>query len=251
MSLEGNVEGTNEIKGRIYTLPQADETLTKEGFAADAKATGDKFKELEERFDNIDPHDAENVGYDNSKSGLESENMQSAIDELAENSFSAKNGGMVNGPIHTKNADNGYASFHKNNTATTDYGVKVVDRSKDNKNAYMTICAAKGEFSYTNPDGETFDILTEECKPFKEYTGNGSATSRTVSTGGTGRLALLYCSTHCSLVTPKGAWVTTLSTGAITWIDGAKLSFINGDLLTGTANEACNKENETYYIQVV
>ncbi len=44
MSLEGNVEGTNEIKGRIYTIPQADPTLTKEGYAADAKATGEKIK---------------------------------------------------------------------------------------------------------------------------------------------------------------------------------------------------------------
>ena len=33
------------IKGKLHTIPQIDETLTKEGFCADAKVVGEKLKE--------------------------------------------------------------------------------------------------------------------------------------------------------------------------------------------------------------
>lgn len=297
-TLENN-QALNELKGKIVRIPRVDDTLSREGYAADAKKTGDALNEkvkktdvvdnlttddpekplsarqgtvIKKQLDDIKLSEAGAVGYNNGTSGLEATNMQSAIDEVAskvktqggyiddlalamdafeENYLSKNGGGMVKGPIHLQSANNGYASLHKNNSDTTDYGLKVVDRSKDNKNAYITICAAKGEFSYTNSNGVTSNIHTEESKPFTEYKGNGSATPRTIATKGIGRLALVYCSTHQALVSPKGADVTDLTTGEKKWIDSGKVSFLNGNLNIATSNAAFNTANETYYVQVL
>lgn len=300
--MDGNVE-TNQtvynLNGKIISIPVVDSTLLKEGHAADAKVTGEELearvkksdivdnlttedarkplsanqgKVLKKMLDDMTTSGAGSVGYDNTTSGLAANNMQSAIDELAdkaktqgnhiddlaiqmddfeENYLSKNGGGMITGAIHVRNADNGYSSLNKNNSATADYGTQVVDRTKDGKVAFLSISALLGTFNYTDPDGNIRNVHHEGTKPFVEYTGNGNATTRTISTKGFGRFAVLYCSTRLSFVTPKGAWVIDLTTGTGSWIDGSKLSFINGNLLTGTANEACNKADETYYLQVI
>ena len=37
---------SNGLKGKVFNIPQIDETLTKEGYGADAKAVGDKLSEM-------------------------------------------------------------------------------------------------------------------------------------------------------------------------------------------------------------
>lgn len=250
MSLEGSAEENNVVKGRIVNIPLVDDTLTKTGYSADAKVTGDKFTEMSNRIDGIDPHDASNVAYDNTNSGLESTNVQSAVDEISENAYQ-KTGGMVEGVVHFRNADNGYASLHKNNTDTTDYGTKIVDRTKDNKNAFLTVRASNNELSFTNNEGNTSNIFTEGNKPFGEYVGNGSDTSRVIETKGIGRLLLVYSDTRLAFVTPKGAFVINLSDGSNEWIDGAKVSYLNGNLTLATTSVAFNNSDITYYYQAI
>jgi hypothetical protein len=84
--MNGNAETNNiidNLKGKITRIPVADKTLSKEGYAADAKKTGDELARVEARLDDIDPHFAKNMIYDNTASGLEAQTVQSAIDELA------------------------------------------------------------------------------------------------------------------------------------------------------------------------
>ena len=69
--------------GKIKEVPRTDTTLSKEGFSADAKVVGDKFAEHKLRIDNIDPHFAVNVGYDNKSSGLDATDVQAALDEMS------------------------------------------------------------------------------------------------------------------------------------------------------------------------
>lgn len=299
--MEGNVENNyaiHNLKGKVVAVPLVDETLTKQGYAADAKKVGEelgnklsktdvldtfdsdaidktvsanKIKELKEAVDDINLSQAGTVGYNNTESGLSATNMQSAIDEVVANANKTEtaienmaqtveefpnnylplNGGMIEGVLHIRSKNNGYASLHKNNTDTTDYGMKIVDRSKDNKNAFITVRANTDECSFTDSTGVTHDLFHDGKKPFASYTGNGSAVARTIQTKGIGRLAMVYCSTHTALVTPKGAIVITLSNGEFSWIDGAKASFLNGNLILNTSNAAFNTSNETYYYQVI
>jgi hypothetical protein len=103
MSLNGNTEEMQRgnLHGKVVSIPLVDKSLTKSGYSADAKATGDALSkkvnivdivdnlnsyvnnkplsakqgaELKRRIDGIDPHFAENVIYDdtNVKDALDS-----------------------------------------------------------------------------------------------------------------------------------------------------------------------------------
>lgn len=296
--MDGNVTKQN-VEGSIVSIPRIDESLEREGYAADAKKTGDELnarvkktdivdnltsedadkplsarqgKEIKKQLDAINMSQAGTVGYDNSASGLDATNMQTAVDELAsdiktqagyiddlanqmdnyeQDYLSKKGGGMVTGSVKVQNAVNGHGELSKNNSATADYGTQMVDVSKDGKSAKVAVSAANNTFVYTDRDGNIRNIHHEGSKPFFSYTGNGNAGIRNIATGGFGRLALVYCSTHQALVSPKGADVVDLTTGTRSWIDSGKVNFLNGTLQTITANDAFNKAGETYYIQVL
>mgnify|MGYP003289687816 CR=1 FL=1 len=83
--MSGSVENNTtlyQIEGKVLSVPLIDNTLTKTGRSADAKAVGDQVARLDERLDNVDPHFAKNVQYDNSSSGLDAIDTQGAIDEI-------------------------------------------------------------------------------------------------------------------------------------------------------------------------
>ena len=288
----------HNLNGKIVSIPRVDSTFSKEGFAADAKATGEALdarlkkadvvdnlttedadkplsanqgKVIKEQLDKINLSQASTVGYNNSESGLSATNMQSAIDEVAsdvkeqagyiddlanqmdayeENYLSKNGGGMVTGSVKVRNADNGHGEISKNNSATADYGTQLLDVRKDGKSAKITVSATTG-LTYTDVDNNIRDIHHEGNKPFGDYTGNGSATPRTIATKGIGRVVLVYCSTHQAFVTPKGAFVTNLTSGSFSWIDSGKANYLNGNIQISTTNEAFNKADETYYYQVL
>lgn len=282
--MDGNLENNetlNRLKGKVVSIPLVDATLTKEGQAADSKTTGDALavrvkkadivdnltsdlteaplsarqgKVLKEMLDDMSLSTAGISDYDNEESGLEANNVQSALDEvakIAKNAVSKDGGDMIEGPVNVRTADNGYGSLNKNNSATADYGTQMIDKTKDGKSAFVTVSAALNTLTFTDNEGNVNDVHNEKNKPFGEYKGNGSASPRTITTGGIGRLLLVYCSTHFSFVTPKGALVIELSSGNISWIDSTKSYYANGDMDLETANAAFNASNVTYYYQGV
>ena len=262
------VETQRTVKGRIVYIPEIDKTLTKDGYSADAKTVGDKINLLAEVIKNIEGSGmglATGVLYDNTNSGIDATTVQNAIDELvtALNNYSQtltalntdalrkSTGGMMKGTFMVQNADNGYGSFMKNNSATADYGTQFSDVSKSGKIAKIVVNALSNLLNFVDSDSNIRAIHHEGNKAFGNYSGNGSTTARTIATKGIGRLVLVYCSTHQALVTPKGANVTDLSTGETSWIDSAKVNYLSGNLNLATNNEAFNKSNETYYYQVI
>ena len=282
--MDGNLENNqtlNALKGKVISVPVVDITLTKEGYAADSKTTGDALnvrvkkadivdnltsdltdaplsarqgKVIKELLEDMSLSTAGISGYDNEESGLEANNMQSALDEvakIAKNAVSKDGGDMIEGAVNVRNADNGYGSFSKNNSATADYGTQMTDTSKDGKSAKVSISALLGTFTYTGPDGNIRDVHHEGNKPFGEYNGNGNASPRAIATGGIGRLILVYSDTRLSFVTPKGSFTINLVGGTFEWIDGEKVNFINGNLNIESTSVAFNGSNTTYYYQVI
>ena len=284
MSVEGNVneiESLKALRGKITTIPQVDNTLTKKGYSADAKVTGDaineriKYRDIADNMITDDPEkvasarqvfligkqlasinlsEASTVGYDNDNSGLNAQNMQGAIDELAlgvKNSVSKAGNNLIDGTLSVRNADNGYGTFSKNNSAKEDYGTQMMDHAIDGRIAKVSVCGALDSFTYTGNDGQVRDVHHEGNKPFGSYIGDGIANERNINTKGIGRLILVYNHNYFSFVTPEGALVAKLSTGSISWIEGAKAYFLNGKLGLHTNNSAFNEVDEVYYYQVI
>ena len=257
MSVEGNIETQelNELKGKIISIPQIDATLEKEGHAADAKVTGDLLRGLRTDVDNITVSDSGSVEYSNTNSGLSATNVQSAIDEvaiLAKNAVSKNGGDMIEGPIKTRNADNGYSALNKNNSDTADYGTQVADHAKNGLSAFMSICALYNTFTFTDSDGNIHDVLHEGNKRFGTYTGNGNAdTEYVIDTKSIGRLLLVYCTNYFSFVTPKGALAINLVEGTFRWIESTKVFYINGVLKLNTNNAAFNETDTEYNYQAI
>lgn len=284
MSVEGdvkNAESLRDLRGKITSIPQTDKTLTKSGYSADAKVVGDALKEklsfrdivddmktddpskaassrqvflIGKQLASINLSEASTVGYDNSASGLNAQNMQGAIDELSEgveNSVSKTGSSLIEGELSLRNADNGYGSFGKNNSLTEDYGTHMVDHSSDGRIAKVSVSGAYDKVSYTGNDGQVRDIHHEGNKPWGNYTGTGITNERIIDTKGIGRLMLVYNRDYFSFVVPEGALVIKLTTGAVSWIDGAKVFFLNGVLSLYTNNAAFNEVDTTYYYQVI
>ena len=282
--MDGNLENNetlNALKGKVISIPVVDATLTKEGYAADSKTTGDALnvrvkkadivdnlvsdltdaplsarqgKVIKGMFDDLNLSGAGKVGYDNAESGLEANNMQSALDEvanIAKNAVSKNGGDMIKGAINVQTADNGYGSLNKNNSATADYGTQMIDKTKDGKSAFVTVSAALNTLTFTDNEGNVNDVHNEKNKPFGEYVGNGNASPRVIETNGVGRLILVYSDTRLSFVTPKGSFTINLVGGTFEWIDGEKVNFINGNLNIESTSVAFNGSNTTYYYQVV
>ena len=285
MSILGDVkdiESLRNLRGKIRTIPQTDETLTKKGYSADAKVVGDALKErikitdiiddltsddpkkvasartvflLAKQIASITLSEAGTVGYYNTKSGLDAINMQGVGDELAEmvkNSVSKKGNSMIEGgALQVRNVDNGYGTFSKNNSVAEDYGTQMMDIASDGKTAKVNVSAKLNLMTFVDNAGNIRDVFHEGNKPFGSYVGNGIDNEKNIDTKGIGRLILVYNQKHFSFVTPEGALVVKLATGAVSWIDGAKAYFLNGVLSLHTTNAAFNEVDATYHYQVI
>ena len=284
MSIIGDVgknDSVKSLRGKISSIPQTDETLSKKGLSADAKVVGDALKErikytdiidnlttddpnkpassrqvflLGKQLASINLSEASTVGYNNANSGLNASNMQGAIDEVAQgvkNSVSQKGNSMIEGVLHIRNAENGYGSFSKNNSATEDYGTQLIDVASNGKTAKMNVSAALNLLTFVDNTGNIRDIFHEGNKPFGSYEGNGIENERIIDTKGISRLMLVYNQQYFSFVTPEGALVVKLATGAVSWIPSTKVFFLNGKLTLHTVSSAFNEVDVTYHYQVI
>ena len=267
--MDGNIEKITLV-GQIDALPLVDDTLKRYGYAADAKVTGEALEErvrkldvvdnlssdatnkplsanqgkvLKEQIEKIKLSEAGTVGYDNTDSGLDAVNAQSAIDEVARISKSAlpKAGGNVSGAIKFYNNE-------EHGVVEKDNGMKLTDTVRDGRSASLIVNALLG-LTFVDSDGNIRNIHHEGTKPFGSYEGVGNSSPRTIDTKGIGGLAMLYCDDYVSLVTLKGALVVELETASISWHQ--KATFSAGKLIMETSHKAFNDVDVVYFYQVI
>ncbi len=92
------------------------------------------------------------------------------------------------------------------------------------------------------------EILDTGNKPSGSYTGNGSATSRTISTGGLGSLIYIFCpnnATQCIIGYYGGVEFASAN------INSTEATFRDGVLTEATTHGALNVSGYTYYYQVL
>lgn len=101
------------------------------------------------------------------------------------------------------------------------------------------------------PDGTTQrELLHTGNKPTGTYTGNGSATERTINTGGIGNAVLIYAGNNLfSIVSTNGA--ISLGNTTIVGYLNTEVKFVNGVLTIASTSSAFNLSNITYYYQVL
>lgn len=145
----------------------------------------------------------------------------------------------------------------KNNDNSVFGGVGC--KAQDGVGEYMFMGAGSGYYSYVN----NFSVWADNVKfknnvihhagnkPSGTYTGNGSSASRTISTGGIGRMLLVYPegSNEFVIVTPQGAIRKTSSTLAGLKADYAY--YVNGELHLATSGNGLNDSGVTYYYQCI
>ena len=97
--------------------------------------------------------------------------------------------------------------------------------------------------------GKEYNIFGEHNKPSGSYTGNGSATRRTIETGGIGKVLAIYSANGSAIVTPHGAIFFYSST--VTSLGSSSIAFKNGVLSLATSNTIVNQNGIVYGYQVL
>lgn len=97
-----------------------------------------------------------------------------------------------------------------------------------------------------------YDIFGRHNKPSGSYTGNGSATSRTIETGGLGNVVAIWSVTnYITIVTPRGAFAFYTESTTPYIFTNSNAKFGNGVLTIATDSGALNRSSQIYYYQVL
>ena len=105
---------------------------------------------------------------------------------------------------------------------------------------------------FITADSTVYDFLHTGNKPTGTYTGNGSATARTINTGGIGRGMIVTGDGYYSLVTPSGAIYAYYGTNdSVKSLKMEECKYVEGVLTITTTNAAFNTNGVQYTYQVL
>lgn len=102
---------------------------------------------------------------------------------------------------------------------------------------------------YKNAVESSYRIFGEHNKPSGSYTGNGSATERTIDTGGIGEVCIISTGTTCGLLT-NGGFIGKNGTTVVT-LPKTEACFEAGKIKLATANATVNYNGSTITYQVI
>lgn len=237
--------------GSLKGIPRIDSSLTMEGCCADAKAVGDRLREATKAI---------NFSYDGKGNGLKAETIQEAFDELNENDKAATE--RIN-EIFTRLTPTEVKT--KNSSIRSDGAgevlLSITDRTKDTHERYITISdKTKKDFfadslKYVERDGDAYAVKTifgEHNKPTGSYTGNGSATTRTIDVGGVGGwLGVCSGSYIIGIITQNGAMFFNTTNSTVKCFPVAQAKYMSGVLTISSTDDFLNKNGSAYHYQVL
>lgn len=97
--------------------------------------------------------------------------------------------------------------------------------------------------------GKVYNILHTGNKPSGSYTGNGSAASRTIDTGGIGNVCVVFGYGGFAIVTMHGGIIRTAA--GVIGLSQSEAAFANGVLTLATTNDVLNRNGSTADYQVL
>lgn len=227
--MEANMRVMGVLMGKVKEIPTVDATLTKSGFAADAKVVGDKLNEI--GTDRLGAEDvvndlesdatdkplsaamgkvlrglvgsgggsgfASDVVYDNSESGLDAHDVQRAItllSSMASNALPLEGGTMTGENIYM---DSGYARIQGNENAMWLQSLNEMMNNNNrrligiyNSNFYPDVKNAVTLEEIVNGKKQVYGIYGQHNKRSGYYVGDGNL-SKTVNTNSVGHLVFV------------------------------------------------------------
>ena len=127
---------------------------------------------------------------------------------------------------------------------TSNRRVLALKSSNDVQDALQIVDWSSGRSNY-------YKVHGAHNKPSASYTGNGNATSRTISTGGSGNLLCVTSSTGILCFVFKWGAVSFATSNDITWYSASEIMFESGVLTLKSTANAVNKSGTTYNYQVL
>lgn len=206
---------------------------------------------------------ASDINYDNKNSGLESDSVQNAIDEVA-NGYLPLSGGELSGNVWFNDiagvifAEDGATDtsgvFTYMSTAETGVGITV--RNGDGEERKSRGFYFKGTDTdlkesialWDTPSARLYKIFGEYNKPSGSYAGNGSATERKINVGGIGNLMVVIGCGALTFVTNGGGWSFRGSAyPEMNW----DIDYSNGVLTLKTDNMYVNDNGTGFFFYVL
>ena len=247
------------LRGMVVTLPRVDKTLSKEGYTADAKAMGEEFAKLNKRFDNIDPHFAENVEYSPEESGITAETVQAALDWIVAN-YLRITGGKISGNLEIERSS---PAMKLINTANSRVGMThysnssnlILSNNKDDNNMVGIWIKPETENpkdyldlgTYINGEFTRYPIFGTYNKPTGKYTGTNSSASVAITIGGVGTTLKISTTKGMAIVTGAGAICKKYSDTEVYGLAASACKFEDGVLTLATNDEVVNAARDYYY----
>lgn len=128
------------------------------------------------------------------------------------------------------------------NTVTADAGFIIQKILDHGGNMFIRpIYASNGSIFF----GEWNKFIGTYDKPTGTYSGNGNATSRTISTGGVGKVVLIFSGNGAVIVTPYGGFAIDNS-GAASFLATSKIYANETSLIIATDSVLVNGSGKSY-----
>lgn len=223
--MEGSAEINRDVqtlKGKIIVLPKVDKTLKKEGYAADAKATGDGFNAVNERIKTIGSKTFYDYVIEKSSPAMRLKNTETGRQ----------------GEAHYSNSNNLILSNKQDDNNMVGIWIKP---ETENAKDYLDLG------TYINGEFKRYPIFGTYNKPKGKYAGTGTATSQTVNIGGIGTTLKISTTKGMAIVTGAGAICKKYADTAVYGLAASVCKFDDGVLTLATADEVVNAERDIYY----